>query len=857
MSFKTTYLSDYTPYPYRLVSCELYVEIHDSHTEVRSKISVEPIEGAQQMRLNGLDLKRQSLQINGHDISPLEENVDSITIETPTEPFTLETVVHIHPDKNSSLEGLYQSGSMYCTQNEAEGFRRITYFPDRPDVMSLFTTTIVAKKDKYPVLLSNGNCVGREDLTSGRHSVTWHDPFLKPCYLYALVAGDLAVVKDHFITRSNRRIELEIYVDHGNENKTEHAFRSLKKSMAWDEEVYDREYDLELFMIVAVDAFNMGAMENKGLNIFNSSCVLANDDIATDDSFYRIESIIAHEYFHNWTGNRITCRDWFQLTLKEGLTVFRDQEFSGDMHSRAVQRLQDVALLRRHQFPEDDGPLSHPIKPDHYKEINNFYTSTIYDKGAEIIRMFYTLLGKEAFFEGMATYFKTFDGQAVRTEDFAWAMQSATDRDLTPFLMWYQQAGRPRVSISRQYDESREKWILSLEQSCPTHPDNKPFYIPIKISRLSTNGQTLADSEDVLILDTASAMFELDGSKEELWTLFNDFSAPVSFTIDYSLDEQERLIQSFANGFSRYEQIQALLKAWVLAVYDKKSDLANTLKASVGRSFTWLLENDPDDAFLSYCLRLPDLQECLDLRVPYNVEGMFQARESVGRAVFDELEPLLRRVYTRCCDTLTGKTGFNTQDMASRQLLYYLLFYLSFADDHAEPLLLERLNNAQTMTDTMESLGMLQRWNLGSAPNSLAHFYDRYHQHFTVLTRWFSLQVSSPYQDPLSSIEALMQHKDFELTNPNKCRAVLGGFSANLRHFHAADGRGYRFMAESLAKLDPHNGIMAARLATCFESYPKCSPEAQAHIRAALQPILDHPKTSRNLSEIIEKIITT
>jgi len=372
MSFHATYLSQYTPYPYQLSACLLDVEILDTHTKVRTTLEASPIEGATTMVLNGVELDLQSIKIDGQAIAPVSRSDSSITLETPSRDFTLETVVHIRPDLNTSLEGLYQSGSLYCTQNEAEGFRRITYFPDRPDVMTLFTTIITADKDKFPVLLSNGNCIGRKDLDQNRHQVSWYDPFLKPCYLYALVAGDLAKVEDHFITKSNRTIQLEIYVDHGNENKTAHAFESLKKSMRWDEDVYNREYDLDLFMIVAVDAFNMGAMENKGLNIFNSSCVLANEEIATDDSYYRIESIIAHEYFHNWTGNRITCRDWFQLTLKEGLTVFRDQEFSADVHSRAVQRLQDVALLRRHQFSEDDGPLAHPIKPDHYKEINNF-----------------------------------------------------------------------------------------------------------------------------------------------------------------------------------------------------------------------------------------------------------------------------------------------------------------------------------------------------------------------------------------------------------------------------------------------------------------------------------------------------
>ena len=435
MTFETTYLNNYSAYPFKLNMIHLEIDIYDNETHVYSSISVEPTSLETQMTLNGIELNRQSLTINDVDANILSESNSEITLSVPDTPFTLKSHVVIHPENNKTLEGLYQSGTMFCTQNEAEGFRRITYFPDRPDVMTLFTTTIRADQTKYPTLLSNGNCLSSKQLENNRHEVTWEDPFLKPCYLYAVVAGNLSKVSDTFTTISGRVVDLHIYVDPGNENKTAHAMNSLKRSMKWDEEVYQREYDLDLFMIVAVDAFNMGAMENKGLNIFNSSCVLANEEIATDDDYYRIESIIAHEYFHNWTGNRITCRDWFQLTLKEGLTVYRDQEFSSDTHSRAVQRILDVTLLRRYQFPEDDGPLSHPIKPDHYKEINNFYTSTIYDKGAEIIRMYHTLIGKDAFFKGMQTYFDTFDGQAVRTEDFAWAMQSATDIDLSSFYL--------------------------------------------------------------------------------------------------------------------------------------------------------------------------------------------------------------------------------------------------------------------------------------------------------------------------------------------------------------------------------------------------------------------------------------
>jgi aminopeptidase N len=823
--------------------------------------------------LDGEELELRSLKIDNRELASSEYVVapESLTIKAVPEHFILECETWIKPHENKRLEGLYKSSSMFCTQCEAEGFRRITYYLDRPDVMTLFTTRIEADKTLYPNLLSNGNLVEKGELAEGRHFAVWSDPFPKPCYLFALVAGDLHCQEDKFTTCSGRDVVLKIFVDHKNSDKCDYALDSLKRAMKWDEDVYGREYDLDIFMIVAVDDFNMGAMENKGLNIFNSSCVLAKPETTTDSAYLNIEAIVAHEYFHNWSGNRVTCRDWFQLSLKEGFTVFRDSIFSADMNSPVVKRIEDVNMLRTAQFAEDAGPMAHPIRPASYMEISNFYTLTVYEKGAEVVRMLYTLLGADQFRAGSDLYFDRHDGQAVTTEDFVAAMEDVSGRDLAQFKRWYDQAGTPEVSVRASYNQSTKEYKLTFKQSCPPSPDQPkkdPFVIPISLGLLDAQGQAIplsvADGNKEYLFELIDEVEDIlfEGIESEPTpSLLRGFSAPVKLSFDYSDEQLLFLMQYDEDGFNRWDAGQTLSVRILQRLIEllKRSEKLQ-LPLSYIEAFRKILSDTSlDKAMVCKMLFLPAESYLIQISEQADVDLIHQAREFVRTELATHLSKELIAVY-KANANFDGESTLSYDAMSQRSLKNAALALLGASENNeitVEYLALseQQFSDGDNMTDVFAGLSALV--NSGDktiAKAALERFYIKWKHDAQVMEQWFSVQSSSANFADLDMIHSLMASPDFDITNPNKVRSVVGAFcNQNLVNFHKKDGSGYSFLADIILQLDKLNPQIASRLMAPLTRWKKYDSVRQSLLKIQLERIQSEPSLSKDVREVVEK----
>ena len=858
-------LADYTPPDFRIETVKLDFALDPAATRVTARLEITRRNSGAPLVLLGEELKLISIALDGRALAQSEYQIDakSLTIAAVPDKFILETVCQIAPAANTALEGLYQSKGIFCTQCEAEGFRHITWFLDRPDNLSVFTVRIEADKTRYPVLLSNGNRLEGGDLDGQKHFALWHDPFPKPSYLFALVAGDLGSIQNRFVTMSGRSVQLVIYVEHGNEKRAHYAMDALKRAMKWDEEAYGREYDLDIFMIVAVSAFNMGAMENKGLNIFNDKVLLASPETATDDDYARIESVVAHEYFHNWTGDRVTCRDWFQLSLKEGLTVFRDQSFSAAMRSAGVQRIQDVRALRGRQFQEDAGPLAHPVQPQSYIEINNFYTATIYEKGAEVIGMLHTLVGAEGYRKATDLYFERHDGQAATVEDWVKCFEDSSGRDLDQFRLWYSQAGTPVIEANGIYDAKASTYTLTLSQALaptPGQAEKKPMHIPVRVGLLGSDGAQLkltlegenapAPQSRVLELTTASRRFVfVDVNEPPLLSLGQGFSAPVIFHSPATRADRARLMGKDGDNFNRWEAGQKLAGEIMLAGAadgDYLAAIGEVLKAA---------EKDP--AFAAQMLMPPTENELASLKTPVDPEALHEARRMLVKAVAGTHRQRLTQLYDAMAGADSAVTPFRTDagSAGKRALRNACLRYLTAADDSAAAALADaHYRGAASMTGMIAGLGALSRMQDALRDAALAHFHDRFAADPLVLDKWMGLQAGAPAPDTVERVRGLMQHKAFDIKNPNRVRALIGAFSGNHLRFHDGSGAGYRLVGEVIRALDPLNPQVAARLAGSFETWRRYDAGRQKLMLAELDAILALPAISPNLFEVAGKI---
>ena len=870
---RAIYLKDYQQPDYWIDTTALTFELDDDSTLVTSTLNFHLNESKTHdslppLPLHGTDMELVSVAIDGEVIPEGQYQVDKhqLVLQPKSEAFETTIVTRIKPQENTSLEGLYRSSSMYCTQCEAEGFRKITYYLDRPDVMSVFTTTVIADKEKYPVLLSNGNAIKRQELDNGRHMVTWNDPFKKPAYLFALVAGNLEFIEDTFTTMGGREVKLQIFTEAHNITKCDHAMRSLKKSMKWDEEVYGREYDLDIFMIVAVDDFNMGAMENKGLNIFNSSAVLARPDTATDAAFQRIEAIVAHEYFHNWSGNRVTCRDWFQLSLKEGFTVFRDAEFSADMNSRTVKRVEDVNLLRSHQFVEDAGPMAHPIRPDSFIEINNFYTLTVYEKGAEVVRMIHNIVGKEGFRKGSDLYFERHDGQAVTTEDFISAMEDANGVDLTQFKRWYSQAGTPVLDVTDACDEEKQEYSLTIRQSCPATPgqDTKlPFHIPVEIGLLDGEGEPMPVAPEgktttVLDLKDEEQTFVFTGMDERpLPSLLRGFSAPVRLNYDYSREDLVFLMSNDEDGFNRWDSCQRLaidvLMELVASVQDGK-ELA--VDPSLINAYGQLLaDKSLDKAMVAEMMNLPSETYLAEQMEVIDVDAIHTAREFVKQQIAANLKDQLVATYK----ALRTDKPYQPEaaDIAERSLKNTCMAYLVELDDTVGvDLAKAQYESATNMTDTMAAMNaMINAKHESAVPAAdmvLAEFSEKWADDNNVMDMWFSSQAMSA-STKLEKVKTLMEHSSFDKKNPNKMRSVVSAFCMrNMVNFHDLSGSGYEFLADEVIRVDALNPQLASRLINPLTRWKRYDETRKELMQKALKRIQGQ-ELSTDIFEVVSK----
>lgn len=844
---KTIYLKDYTPPAYKVRHIDLHFDIQDGRTIVHARTQFVKGDGGK-LFLNGEYLKLVSLQMDGAAI-PYEQNENGIILSPDRDEFTLDVVTEIVPEENTRLEGLYCSGGTYCTQCEAEGFRTITYYPDRPDIMATFTVRVEADKVKCPVLLSNGNCLEKGELPDGRHFTVWSDPTPKPCYLFALVAGDLVHIHDTFTTRSGNLVDLYIYVRKGDESQCGHAMTSLIKSMKWDEDVYGREYQYNIFNIVAVSDFNMGAMENTSLNIFNTALVLAHPETATDMDFMRVESVIAHEYFHNWTGNRVTCRDWFQLSLKEGLTVFRDQEFSADLNSRSLQRIDDVQHLRKMQFPEDAGPLAHPIRPDNYIEINNFYTMTVYEKGAEVIRMFHTLLGPETYRKATDLYFDRFDGMAVTTDDWAQCMEDASGQDLSQFKLWYSQAGTPEVEATGRYDEAAQQYTLTLRQFVPPtagQPDKSPMHIPVAVGLIGPNGDDMIETT-VLNLKKQEQVFTFDNiGAKPVPSILRNFSAPVKLTTDLSDDDLKFLMVHDTDGFNRWEAGQTYALRTMNRLIDT-AELDEGIFESLESLLDLAIQGKGDKALLARALSLPEVQIVAQTRDIVDPDAIYAARERLRGLFAQRCADKLMSVYKSNLET--GAYSIAPEAMAKRSLKNTVLAYL---DDPA--LAHEQSQRASNMTDRVAALGVLADHEGSEKTQAFTEFYARFHTYPLVIDKWFSLQAVGVNDNIIANIKALSSHKDFTLKNPNRVRSLYGAFAMNNPvSFHRADGSGYGLLKEAVIALNGINPQIAARMLTPLREWKRYTQDRQDKMKAVLQDIANVGDLSPDVFEIVSK----
>ncbi len=870
----TIYRDAYLVYDYIVEKLDLQLQLFAERTVVtaRGKYRRNPASKRQHapLVLFGEELELVAVKVNGIKLDTYQVDAKTLQLEQLPDSFTLEIVTVIYPAKNTSLEGLYRSSGNYCTQCEAEGFRKITYYPDRPDVLTIFTTRIEADKLSCPVMLSNGNLVDRGDLEENRHYVVWEDPFPKPSYLFALVAGTLVSIVDEFVTQSGRIIELKIFVEERNKDKCAHAMRSLKKAMRWDEEVFGLEYDLDTFMVVAVDDFNMGAMENKGLNIFNSKYVLSTEQTATDQDYLGIEGVIGHEYFHNWTGNRVTCRDWFQLSLKEGLTVFRDQEFSADMNSRSVQRIDDVRLLKNFQFKEDAGPMAHPVRPDSYQEINNFYTSTVYNKGAEVIRMLHTLLGPKLFRKGMDLYISRHDGQAVTCDDFAAAMSDASGIDLQQFKNWYSQAGTPVLQVKGEWHKEQAEYKLLIRQSCPDTPgqtDKKPFHMPVKIGLLGSDGRDLLDSSGVSDKTDTSAILQLQ-EREQLFTFQNikekpivsflrDFSAPVRVESFQSRQELALLSRADANLFNRWDAATRLAGEVIL---ETVGTLQNKQIPSIDELYLQavaggLQGNIDDPALLALSLQLPSETTLAQEMAVIDPDGLHDARQLLKKELAKRNKQQFLDLYHGHKDE--GAYSITPEAMGRRSLKNISLAYLMALDPlpkEIQELCYQQYRQATNMTDAIAALSQLVNLDHVIKDDALADFYIKWANDPLVLDKWFTLQALSTLESTLGIVVQLTSHRSFSMLNPNKVRALIGAFcSGNHVRFHDKSGAGYRFLAEKIEELNAINPQIAARLVTPLISWRRYDTERQKLMRQELERILLIKNLSRDVFEIVSK----
>jgi len=868
-------LSDYRPPEWLVETVDLDFSLHPTKTIVRARIGFKanPATAPAPLTLDGDGLTLRSLRIDG---KPLADDAyaatpDSLTIpQSPGKAFTLEIETEVDPTANTQLSGLYRTSGNYCTQCEAEGFRRITYFPDRPDVMAVYTTRIEADKKEAPVLLANGNLTDSGDLPGGRHFAVWHDPHKKPSYLFALVGGDLGHVSDAFVTMSGRKVALRIYVEPGKEKYCAYAMDALKRSMRWDEEAFGREYDLDIFMIVAVSDFNMGAMENKGLNVFNDKYVLASSETATDGDYNGIEAVIAHEYFHNWTGNRITCRDWFQLCLKEGLTVFRDQEFSADMRSRAVERIGDVRGLRAAQFVEDAGPLAHPVRPEVYKEINNFYTATVYEKGAEVVRMIRTIVGPQTFRAGMDLYFERHDGEAATIEQFVQCFADASGRDFKQFMRWYHQAGTPIVTAKGRYDTAAKTYTLDLAQTVPPtpgQPDKKPMVIPLALGLIGQDGRDLplarADggsiANNVALLTEGAQSIVFGGVAERpVLSLNRGFSAPVRLTTDLTDDDLAFLAARDSDPFNRWQAIQTLatqqLVAAVGALRDgEKPALDDRLIAALSNLTT---DGTLEPAFVALALTLPSEGD-LAREIGQDIDplAIHEARRALRAMVGGKLGDRLAALYERM-----AVPGPYSPDAASagRRALRNTALDLLAATGAADALARaqRQYDAADNMTDRMAALTTLSQHETPARDRALADFYRRFEKDSLVIDKWFALQAMMPGDGALARVKDLTRHPAFSMSNPNRMRALISSFAfANPAQFNRADGAGYDFIADAVLALDPKNPQVAARLATAFRTWRMLEAGRRVKAEAALARIKSTRSLSRDVADIVERAL--
>ncbi len=867
---RSIHLKDYRAPDYHITDIALAFSLDPVTTRVvaTSKVTRRG-DGSAPLILDGGDLELVSVAVDGRKIGPDEYTLGeaSLTLRTLPGAFTLEIVTEISPQNNTALSGLYTSKGMFCTQCEAEGFRRITYFLDRPDNLAVYTTRIEADKAAYPILLSNGNPTARGELPGGRHFAVWNDPFPKPSYLFALVAGDLGVLKDNYVRGSGKPVDLAIYVEHGNEAKVVYAMDALKRAMRWDEEKYGCEYDLDIFMIVAVSAFNFGAMENKGLNIFNDKLLLASPDTATDDDYARIESVVAHEYFHNWTGDRITCRDWFQLSLKEGLTVFRDQSFSADMRSHGVCRINDVKMLRMRQFVEDAGPLAHPVQPQSYISIDNFYTATVYDKGSEVIRMLNTLVGPEGYRKATDLYFKRHDGQAATVEDWVKCFEDACGRDLGQFRLWYRQSGTPTVTASGAYDAAAKTFALTLNQvlaPTPGQPEKTPMLVPVRVGFIGQNGNPMpltlqgetspGPDERVLELAAAQTTFHfVDVAQEPLVSLGRGFSAPAKFINGYGADKLAFQMKADPDDFNRWEAAQKLATQILLDAAAKGGALSGE-KAYVDAIGAVLADAETDPAFAAFMLLPPLDTELAQAMTPPDPDGLFDARLALIRAVAAAHNARIRQLYEKM--TTPGTFDPGAGPAGRRALRNACLRFLTAADDAAAAALAEaHYRSATNMTDTIAGLGALTRMDSPKRDAAFAHFHDRFQDNPLVLDKWMSLQAGSCLPGTVDAVRRLMGHSAFDIKNPNRVRALVGAFAGNHLRFHAKDGSGYALVAQTIATLDKINPQVAARMAGAFEAWRRYDSGRQALMRKALEGLTKLDGLSANLFEVATKML--
>lgn len=858
---KTIQLKDYTPPEFQIPQIDLLFQVFIDRTDVTATLTLQRTQADAPLVLQGEDQILRSIMLNGRALTAgTDYTLDSktLTIHAPIgDAATLVIASSIHPDKNTALEGLYASNGTLCTQCEAEGFRRITYFLDRPDVMSIFQVRIEADKAAYPVLLSNGNLTAAGDLPDGRHFVVWNDPCPKPCYLFALVAGPLLHIRDEFVTRSGRKVDLRIYVRAGDESQCHHAMDSLKRSMRWDEEAYGREYHLERFNIVAVSDFNMGGMENTSLNIFNTSAILADKNFATDRDFTWVEAVVGHEYFHNWSGNLVTCRDWFQLSLKEGFTVLREQEFCAAQHSAAVQRIDDVSLIRRSQFPEDAGPLAHPIRPDSYIDINNFYTVTVYHKGAEVIRMAQTLIGPDAYRKGTDLYFARHEGQAVTCDDFVAALQDASGYDMTQFKLWYAQAGTPTVNVRSTYDATAQTFTLHMTQSVPAtpgQPDKKPMVIPVATALFAADGTQMGD-ERVLILDKPQQDFTFTGiTQRPIPSLLRRFSAPVKLESDVTPDDLRVLIMHDTDGFNRWDAMQTTAMAEfnrLLATPD--SDVDPRFVALYGTLLAQAMQDGTDKTLLARMLALPDMTLIAQAQTVIDPDAIYAARKKVTRTLATAHQTAFTALYTA---RPSGDVySPDTISIAKRALANLALRYLFIANAaHGEELAAAQYQAASNMTDRMAALAILADTEGKARDAALTDFYARYQDHALVIDKWFAVQATADRQTILQDVQVLASHPAMTLKNPNRARALYAAFSMNhLRGFHDASGDGYRILASIIKTLNASNPQIGARMLTPLREWRRYTPDRQAMMKAVLQDILTLPELSKEIYEIASK----